>query len=108
MKTVPPEPKQGGFRGRPGDPSKAQRCGAKTRRGTPCQRAAERNPQTGRRTRCRLHGGLSTGARTPEGKARQLAATFRHGRYSKAFKEARRLMCKRLETLKDRTKGLNP
>jgi hypothetical protein len=26
------------------------------------------------RTRCRLHGGLSTGARTPEGKARVLAA----------------------------------
>jgi hypothetical protein len=26
------------------------------------------------RTRCRLHGGLSTGAKTPEGKARVLAA----------------------------------
>jgi len=28
----------------------------------------------GKKTRCRLHGGLSTGARTPEGKARVLAA----------------------------------
>jgi hypothetical protein len=35
----------------------ATRCGAKTRSGTPCQRPALRG-----RKRCRLHGGLSTGA----------------------------------------------
>jgi hypothetical protein len=35
----------------------APRCGAKTRSGTPCQRPALRE-----RNRCRLHGGLSTGA----------------------------------------------
>ena len=35
-----------------------QRCGAKTRRGTGCQRPA--NKKNGR---CRLHGGASTGAK---------------------------------------------
>lgn len=40
-------------------------CGARTRKGTPCkQRNLERNG------RCKFHGGLSTGPRTPEGKAR--------------------------------------
>ena len=46
----------------PADVTKAPRCGAKTRRrGTPCQGPAMRNG------RCRLHGGLSTGAKTAEG-----------------------------------------
>lgn len=35
----------------------AQRCGARTRRGTACQ-----CPAIGGRKRCRLHGGLSPGA----------------------------------------------
>jgi hypothetical protein len=52
----------------------AARCGAKTRTGTPCRR----RPELGR-TRCRSHGGLSTGARTPEGRARALA-TRKRGR----------------------------
>ena len=38
------------------------RCGAKTRKGTPCRCKSE----PGKR-RCKFHGGLSTGARTPEG-----------------------------------------
>lgn len=38
------------------------RCGAKTRKGTPCRNKSE----PGKR-RCKFHGGLSTGARTPEG-----------------------------------------
>ena len=42
-----------------------QRCGAKTRRGTACQRPA--NKKNGR---CRLHGGASTGPRTEDGRAR--------------------------------------
>jgi hypothetical protein len=32
--------------------------------------------------RCRLHGGLSTGPRTLEGKKRVRAAVLKHGRYS--------------------------
>jgi hypothetical protein len=45
----------------PGEFSKAPRCRAKTRRGTPCQCPAMTNG------RCRLHGGLSTGPKTAEG-----------------------------------------
>ena len=52
-----------------------KRCLAKTRRGTPCQKAALKG-----KTRCRLHGGLSIGPRTPEGKARSIAAHTKHGR----------------------------
>ena len=45
------------------------RCGAKTRKGVPCLVRVE----PGKR-RCRFHGGLSTGPRTAEGKARIAAA----------------------------------
>lgn len=40
-------------------------CGAKTRKGTPCKRR-----DIYQSDRCNLHGGLSTGPRTPEGKAK--------------------------------------
>ena len=40
-------------------------CGAKTRKGTACRNKSE----PGKR-RCKFHGGLSTGPRTPEGRAR--------------------------------------
>lgn len=43
----------------------SQRCGARTRKGTPCRA----KPMPGK-TRCRFHGGASTGPRTEEGKAR--------------------------------------
>ena len=50
-------------------------CGAKTRVGGKCKAApvwdkTNNKPKNGR---CRMHGGLSTGARTPEGKRRSLA-----------------------------------
>ncbi len=60
----------------PGDFTKAPLCGAKTRRGTACLCPAMRNG------RCRLHGGLSTGPRTPEGLERSRRARWRHGVYS--------------------------
>jgi len=47
-------------------------CGAKNRRGQPCQ--CKRLFRGGR---CRFHGGLSTGPKTPEGKARALEALRR-------------------------------
>ena len=56
-----------------------RRCGAKTRAGGACQ-----NPAIKGRSRCALHGGKSTGPRTPEGKARTIAAHTKHGRRSKA------------------------
>ena len=54
------------------------RCLAKTRRGTPCQRAAKLPVG-----RCRLHGGASTGPRTEKGLARLTAARTTHGKYAK-------------------------
>ena len=49
------------------------RCGARTRNGTPCHNAAMANG------RCRLHGGKSTGPRTPEGLERSRRANWKHG-----------------------------
>lgn len=51
-------------------------CGAKTRGGTPCQR----RPCAGK-TRCRLHGGKSTGIKTLHGKLAQLDSVTTHGRH---------------------------
>ena len=55
-----------------------QRCGARTKAGTPCQRPAVK--KTGR---CTRHGGRSTGPRTAEGRARIAAAHTTHGRQTK-------------------------
>ena len=51
----------------------AQRCGARTRSGRPCRGPAMRNG------RCRLHGGASTGPRTPAGLERARRAAWQHG-----------------------------
>ena len=65
-----------------------QRCLAKTRKGTACQRPAYKH-----NGRCGLHGGgLSTGARTPEGLKRISEANLKHGRMTKdKLAEQRRL-----------------
>jgi hypothetical protein len=62
-----------------------QRCEARTRRGTPCQRPA-RLPVG----RCRLHGGASTGPRTKDGLARLVASKTTHGLYTKEKRAAAR------------------
>jgi hypothetical protein len=51
-------------------------CGARLPTGDLCRLPPLLDPRTGlpRNGRCRMHGGASTGARTPEGRARQLAA----------------------------------
>jgi hypothetical protein len=56
------------------------KCGARTRRGTPCQCKAIRTKRGA--LRCRLHGGLSTGPRTPEGRAR-IAEAMRRRTFEK-------------------------
>ena len=61
------------------------RCLAKTRRGTKCQSAAYKH-----NGRCRLHGGLSTGARAPEGLQRISEANLKHKRQTKDKLEAQR------------------
>jgi hypothetical protein len=64
------------------------RCGAKTRKGSPCQCKPLRNG------RCKFHGGLSTGPKTPEGKARiaegrRARAERERGRFSDQYAQAR-------------------
>ena len=66
------------FHGRFGPDWPGQRCGAKTRKGTPCQRPAYK-----RNGRCSLHGGRSTGPKTEDGLARLTAARTTHGKYTK-------------------------
>ena len=60
-----------------------QRCGAKTRKGTPCQRPAYKC-----NGRCSLHGGRSTGPKTEDGLARLTAARTTHGKYTKEKRAA--------------------
>jgi hypothetical protein len=69
---------------KPGDFTKAARCGATTRAGSSCRCPAMPNG------RCKLHGGRSTGPRTLEGIERIRQANLRHGRYTAAAKEERR------------------
>jgi hypothetical protein len=57
----------------------AKLCGAKARSNSnkPCKKPALLNG------RCRFHGGLSTGAKTQDGKYRQKMASWKHGMRSK-------------------------
>jgi hypothetical protein len=78
----------------PGDPNSAPRCGAKTRKGMPCRSPAMPNG------RCRMHGGLSTGAKTAEGIERIRAARTKHGRYSAASIARRRAARKAIREIR--------
>lgn len=73
----------------------APRCGAKTRAGTPCRAAAMPNG------RCRMHGGPSTGPRTPEGLERSRKARWKHGRYSVENIQARRELRAMLQHIRE-------
>lgn len=59
------------------EPITRPQCGARCRDGHPCEAPAVWSTSTGapRNGRCRMHGGLSTGPRTVEGRARVAAAT---------------------------------
>jgi hypothetical protein len=62
----------------------APRCGARSKRtGKPCRAAAMLNG------RCKVHGGKSTGPRTPEGLERSKRARWKHGYYSREAKVER-------------------
>lgn len=73
-----------------GDPSVAPRCGAKTRSGAPCRAPAMWSNKAGKYTRCRMHGGASTGPRTLEGLERCRKANWKHGRRSAGWIAERR------------------
>jgi hypothetical protein len=78
----------------PGDPNTAPRCGAKTRLGRKCLGPAMSNG------RCRMHGGASTGPRTPQGLARSRRANWKHGLYSAQSKGERRMLQKHVSDSK--------
>jgi hypothetical protein len=80
----------------PGDFLAAPRCGAHTRSGDSCRQPAMRNG------RCRMHGGLSTGPRSAEGRARCAAVRRTHGFYSAemvALRRAGTAYCRRMDAL---------
>jgi uncharacterized protein YjcR len=68
------------------------RCGARTRRGSPCQSPATANG------RCRMHGGPSTGA--PKGNRNAL----KHGRYTAKAIEDRREIAALLRAMRELAK----
>ncbi len=74
-----------------------QRCGAKTRQGSPCKRPANK-----RNGRCRLHGGRSTGPKTADGRAKIAAANTTTGQHTKAMIARRREDAKIAKGLRDR------
>jgi hypothetical protein len=101
--SLPPE-RRGRLRNgaAPGDFLAARRCGARTRAGGCCRQPAMRNG------RCRMHGGLSTGPRTAEGRARCAAARRTHGFYSAevvALCRAGAAYCRRMDALIAALKG---
>ncbi len=83
LAAAPPSP-TGKCRGNP-DLGLAPRCGAHARTGCPC-----RAPAIHGKLRCRMHGGRSTGPRSPEGMARLRAARTVHAAYSAATRALNR------------------
>lgn len=63
-------------------------CGAKSkqRNHQPCRQPAMKNG------RCRLHGGLSTGPKTKEGKLKAAQANLKHGAYTNEAIQERKIM----------------
>ena len=87
---------------RSGDFLAAPRCGAHTRCGGSCRQPAMANG------RCRMHGGLSTGPRTPEGLTRSRRARWKHGARSAAVRALLREAClqsRRTRALRARVAG---
>lgn len=73
------------------------RCAAKSKRsGLQCAR-----PAMSGKTVCDIHGGRSTGPRTPEGKRRNSAAHTKSGRYSRQQLEADSRDLTRIRQLED-------
>ncbi|WP_092047095.1 HGGxSTG domain-containing protein [Methylobacterium pseudosasicola] len=79
----------------------APRCGACTRQGFACRSPAMPNG------RCRMHGGASTGARTPEGRERARKAPLTHGRRSAAHVAMKREIRVAFAQLRDMVQATN-
>src|ERR1051325_3772649 len=79
----------------PGDFRRAPRCLARNRRGQPCMRPAGRG-----KARCNLHGGHSTGPRTPAGLAQSRVARLSHAYYSREAADARRKVREKAQVIR--------
>jgi len=90
---------------RAGDFLAAPRCCAHTRTQGACRQPAMANG------RCRLHGGMSTGPRTPEGRERCRRARLTHGARSArviALRREARAWCRRVTALRTAVNGRRP
>jgi hypothetical protein len=85
---------------RTGDYLKSPRCSARTRAGGCCRQPAMANG------RCRMHGGLSTGPRTPEGLARCRTTRLVHGYRTRAHLALRSRAVHAARRLRSLTAGL--
>jgi len=89
-----------------GDPTTSPRCGARSKRtGQPCKAPGVRRPD-GSYSRCKFHGGRSTGPRTEAGRARCAQNALRHGRYTAAAKAARAEQHTKRRALRTKLKAL--
>jgi len=73
-----------------GDPSTSPRCGARTRSGKPCRSPAMWSKIGGRYTRCRIHGGASTGPRTAAGLDKCRRTNWKNGAHTAESVASRR------------------
>ncbi len=69
----------------------SRRCGARTRKGTPCQA-----PAVGGKERCRMHGGAS-GSGAPIGNQNAI----KHGMYTKAALAERRALGRMIQEMEE-------
>ena len=77
-----------------------RRCLAKTRSGGQCQCPAMKG-----KDRCRIHGGLSTGPRTTDGKEKVRQAVLKHGYYTKVAIENRRRIVEEIADIEAWARG---
>jgi hypothetical protein len=74
---------------------RCRQCSAMSKRtGVQCRAPAIKN-----KTKCQMHGGKSTGPRTPEGRARIAAAHLVHGHETRQARAERRVELSRLAVL---------
>jgi hypothetical protein len=83
-----------------GNPHLSPRCGAKTRSGAPCRAPAMWSKKAGKYTRCKFHGGASTGPRTLEGLERCRRTNWKHGERSVERITARRAFRRELQWIR--------
>lgn len=80
-----------------------KQCGAKARTNghKSCRKKAMANG------RCRFHGGMSTGPRTEKGKERARAAVLKHGFYTPAAVQERRVFRENFREFQEQLNSLN-